>query len=357
MQKTPTSLSHPSSFEDLLLDFATNNPHDLLVKITLSDLDVARHYFQTHLPKHIYNRLDWSQLKLVDVPIIDEKLTSLHSDLLFFVPFISDGLKNTTQKNPEKNQREWMCLYIVHEHQSTVDPQMPYRILQYMMGVWNDFRKQHGIQKSRHPLPHILPIVFYTGERKWTAPLKFQDMFPQTYGMKVFVPHFNLLLIDVQKTDLQKYRPIHKLFMMALMMKFIRRTQFLDVMLEHGLELSLIWKHDEVYYHQMMTYIVGVKGEEGMNDIKQMSDLDKLIEATKSPHLDPNSALAKILHQMIENRKEGMKQGQKEIITNMYNKGQSVEFIAEMVNLPIQSVMDVLKKETTQEENSTKNQT
>ena len=96
-----------------------------------------------------------------------------------------------------------------------------------------------------------------------------------------------------------------------------------------------------------------------------MSDLDRLIEATKSPHLDPNSALAQILHQMIENRKEGMKlglekgleKGKHEIITNMYNKGQSVEFIAEMVNLPIQSVMDVLKKETTQEENSTKNQT
>ena len=93
-KKTSPSLSQPSSFENLLLDFATNNPHDLLVKITLSDLDVARHYFQTHLPKHICNRLDWLQLKLVDVPMIDEKLTSLHSDLLFFVPLKTDMSKH-----------------------------------------------------------------------------------------------------------------------------------------------------------------------------------------------------------------------------------------------------------------------
>ena len=83
--------------------YAKNNPHDLLTKTVLSDLEIATFYLKTHIPKHLKGKLDWSKLRIEDVPMIDEKLDVVQPDILYRVPLID-------------RSEEFMFFYLLHEH-------------------------------------------------------------------------------------------------------------------------------------------------------------------------------------------------------------------------------------------------
>ena len=69
------------------------------------------------------------------------------------------------------NGRE-VIFYLLVELQSTVDFQMPYRLLQYMIGIWNDWIKntdRNETKRKDFKLPVIVPIVLYNGDEPWTV--------------------------------------------------------------------------------------------------------------------------------------------------------------------------------------------
>ena len=83
------SIRNPKEIPPELLElYAKNNPHDLLTKTVLSDLEIATFYLKTHIPKHLKGKLDWSKLRIEDVPMIDEKLDVVQPDILYRVPLI-----------------------------------------------------------------------------------------------------------------------------------------------------------------------------------------------------------------------------------------------------------------------------
>lgn len=56
-------------------------------------------------------------------------------------------------------------MYIVIEHQSKVDFNMPERMTRYCMELMRDIRKS-TIKKTKTV---ICPIVLYTGDKKWNV--------------------------------------------------------------------------------------------------------------------------------------------------------------------------------------------
>ena len=78
------------------------------------------------------------------------------------------------QGDTEDTDADALLIYILIEHQSTVDKTMGYRLLSYMVQIWKSQRKQwknEDIPESERRLQPILPILFYTGDRPWTAPV------------------------------------------------------------------------------------------------------------------------------------------------------------------------------------------
>ena len=65
-----------STPKTLLERYAKNNPHDLLTKTILSDVEIARFYLPQSTSKE---KLDWSKLTIEDVPMIDEHLDPTRS--------------------------------------------------------------------------------------------------------------------------------------------------------------------------------------------------------------------------------------------------------------------------------------
>ena len=129
-------------------------------------------------------QMDFQSLLPAERSLLSETLREREADLLYRVPF-----------RTEKGTRE-VLIYILIEHQSTIDDLMAYRLLNYMDLVWEKHRNlwnRRKTPKAERKFPPILPIIFYTGDTPWKTPVDFADLVDLPEDLKSFVPRFEIL--------------------------------------------------------------------------------------------------------------------------------------------------------------------
>ena len=142
--------------------------------------------------RELVETLDFSQLVQINRSFISDTLREQESDIVFRVPFHT-GL-----------EADELLIYILVEHQSTVDATMGFRVLFYMTQIWDSQRREwesDNVPKSEWRLHPILPIVFYTGARRWNAPLSLTGMMDIPAVLSRFIPTFDTLFLNVKEID------------------------------------------------------------------------------------------------------------------------------------------------------------
>jgi predicted transposase/invertase (TIGR01784 family) len=97
-----------------------------------------------------------------------------------------------------------VIFYLLMELQSSVDFQMPYRLLVYMMGIWRDVLKNiqpEEAERKEFRLPPIIPIVLYNGRDKWTACRSFKETLAEAELFKEYIVDFEYILIDINRYE------------------------------------------------------------------------------------------------------------------------------------------------------------
>ena len=136
--------------------------------------------------------IDFSQLSQINRSFIPDNLREQESDLVFSVPSRS------------KSETDELLIYILIEHQSTVDSTMGFRVLFYMIQIWDSQRREwesNNVPKSQWRFRSILPILFYTGEQRWNTPLTLNAIMDIPDLFSRFVPKFDILFLSVKETD------------------------------------------------------------------------------------------------------------------------------------------------------------
>lgn len=96
---------------------------------------------------------------------------------------------------------QWIYVYILIEFQATVDRWMALRMQVYVGLLYQDLIKRHGVDACAR-LPPVLPLVFYNGERKWSAPCELGElMTAPPAGLLPYQPSLKYFLIDQQRLD------------------------------------------------------------------------------------------------------------------------------------------------------------
>src|ERR1051325_8633605 len=75
-------------------------------------------------------RLDFERLELIDRSFVLDDYRQREADLVVRVPYQTDAGSQD------------VIVYVLLEHQSTVDPWMPFRLLFYMLRIWDDERRR-----------------------------------------------------------------------------------------------------------------------------------------------------------------------------------------------------------------------
>ncbi|MDZ4289452.1 MAG: Rpn family recombination-promoting nuclease/putative transposase [Prosthecobacter sp.] len=182
--------------------------NDGYFKAVFSQPEQAAAFFQGHLPAPVAAHIDWSSLTPVPTTFVKRSLQQAHSDLIF---------------SAKAGGRE-VLLYLLFEHQTTVDPAMPLRLLNYVLEILNAHEKEHGL-----PLPAVLPFVLHQGPQTWTVSTRFEDLLelPEDLAADLlpYLPKFTHALLDLTQFDPAKDEHHAQMQVVLQLMKLAREKR------------------------------------------------------------------------------------------------------------------------------------
>jgi len=264
-------------------------------------------FFKQYLSPEILNAIDLNHLEPCQQSYIDSELKLMQSDVLY--------------KTSIHEQLGY--LYLLLEHQSTPDKLMPFRMLKYHMGIWDDHLKQtkeKGNKENRdHGLPLIVGLVFYNGREPYTYSCDIKDLInaPMLLIEKVWNKPFQL--IDVRNVADEEMREHLWSGILAFFMKHIYERDFLPFLKKVISELSRLEQHDGTDYAiSLLNYVLNA-GE--------TSDVEQFVEIVKGSLSEKaGGTVMTIAEQFIERGKkygieQGMQQGMKQGIQQGVQKG------------------------------------
>lgn len=166
-------------------------PHDAVFRRILGEPANAASQLRAVLPPALVDRLDLDRLARVPASFVDDALRWRHCDLLFTAPTPGGEV----------------FLYVLIEHQSSTDVLMPFRMLQYMVRIWDHYLREHP-RATR--LPAVIPLVVHHDRRRWSGPTQLRDLLAldadTAEAARGFLPEFRFLLDDLACVDEQTLR-------------------------------------------------------------------------------------------------------------------------------------------------------
>lgn len=159
----------------------TDKSHDKLIKDILKDKkEVAGLINQFFRPNE---KVEASNLQKCSNSFATKKFKSQEADIVY-----------------KLNDKD---IYFLIEHQSIVDYNIPFRILDYSIDIVQEWKKGKRINKiSKYPT--VVPIVIYTGQAKWNVPknIKYQQIKVITY--EKYRIDFGYNFIDVNEYNIEE---------------------------------------------------------------------------------------------------------------------------------------------------------
>ncbi len=160
------------------------HPHDDLFQAVFSSSENVLAILGAVLPPEILSALDLDSLEPEPNKFVDDELHPALSDVVFRARLAG---------------REARICFLV-EHQSTVPPLMPWRLLRYLVRYWERWLRDNE-KTSPRTLPVVIPIVLHHGAKPWSGPRSLADVLDLPDDLKAVVaphvPSFAFLLDDL----------------------------------------------------------------------------------------------------------------------------------------------------------------
>lgn len=236
-------------------------------------------------------------------------------------------------------------IFFLVEHQSSIDNNMPYRILNYCIDIIQEWKKSRKIrQETRYPI--IVPIIIYTGNDKWKIPRNFSEKQIGDYVFENYKINLEYNLIEINKLSKTFLLQKQSLFGYGMIIEKSKNKQELKENLE------LIVKHvknkeqlDEI--RNMILYLLNDSLEEGAKD--------ELLEQIQIKMIKGGDIMSSLYERLVnENREmirkgkregkmEGRKEAKLEIAKKLIKKGEDEKSIIEITEIGRKD-LEILKR-------------
>jgi hypothetical protein len=160
-------------------------PHDALFKQTFGVPRHARGELRAVLPPSMVQRFDWRTLRALPGSFTAVRGKSRHADVLLSVRVRGGGE---------------VLVYVLLEHQSTLERWMVVRLLGYLVRIWERWLDEHAGVEC---LPPIVPVVVSHAPGGWRAPVALADAFgvdgETLEALRPHLPLFRMVLDDLSR--------------------------------------------------------------------------------------------------------------------------------------------------------------
>lgn len=163
------------------------------------------------------------------------------------------------------------------EHQSTVNIDMPRRILEYSTELMREIKKNKIELKN----PLIIPIVIYTGNQPWNIPTNFSDTQTFNSSNKSFVINQVYRLIDIHSYSIDKLKNIHNKISYMLLIEKCKNHLELAQTLEY-IAIHANTSNTKEWVNNLVTYVFA----KTLDDTSKSKILKLLYEKEKNENME-----------------------------------------------------------------------
>ncbi len=238
---------------------------------------------------------------------------------------------NVVYKIKDKN------VFILIEHQSSVDLKMAYRVKCYKNAIVEEAINKKKITEKNYKIPKVIAIVLYTGRREWQ----------------------NLLISDTEE-KMEEYIEPENEYTLVDSNKFSREELLEDTLMTSKAMLIEKSKNTEELYQNIEDVIKNQKEKNALNKIQ----LEKLVQYELAETKDEKmikgfiekirnakgedeimtNASRIINNEMRKQREAGIKENQEKVIRRLKLMNLSTQQIAKAVELEIKEVEKILNE-------------
>ena len=204
----------------------------------------------------------------------DKMFKEMLSDKKSTVDFINSFLHlNLVEDDIEKYEKEFRTsefsnveadvvykiknknVFILIEHQSSVDYKMSYRIMRYKYAIIESAIDKKRLKEKSYRIPMVIPVVLYTGKRKWKR-LLINDIEEKVEGYAE--NWLGYTLIDVNEFSKEElYRNIEEVINIQK-----EKKAFDNLQLEKLIAYELSGTEDKNIMHEFIEKIRDIEGSE-----------------------------------------------------------------------------------------------
>jgi len=293
----------------MVSEVSLSNPHDVFFKALMTDLRMARRFFELHLPEHFKSLCDLSTLQLQPGSFVESNLRQHLSDILYAVHMAG----------------QTGYIYCLLEHVTRAKPTTAFQILRYQIAAMHQAMKQ-GHEKP----PVVIPLLFYRGQKSpYPESCDPFECFanPQLARATLLAPH---VLVDLSVIPDEELATHGEIAMMELLEKHITLRDLIDLinyLTDPKLRqpLSTDQFKSVVYYLEAAGHSDNYQAffEKFNRSTSQISD--KTIMQTLGDYLRQEG--------MQQGMQQGIDQANRENAKRMLQQGTDDQFIALVTNL------------------------
>jgi len=291
-----------------------HQPHDSFFKKSLGSLAVAKDFLKAHLSPEIIQRIEWTTLRPTNKSYVKAHLTQLHSDVVYSCQV----------------EGKQAYLYTLIEHQSTADPMLPFRMLQYNVSLMEEHLAQGHKQ-----LPIVINLCLYSGKKTpYPYSTNIYDCFedPGLARAAMFKP---LELIDLN-THAQEELAQHG------------QADLVQILLKHSQKRAfLAWiKANPDLVQRLFKRLYGISGVVYILGVEEKNSAEEIIKAIESVAPNQKENIMTALRQLNqESKQEGMQTRNLEIAKGMLKKGYKPNEVKEVTGLHGEEINALIKSE------------
>jgi predicted transposase/invertase (TIGR01784 family) len=304
--------------------------YDRSFKDLFSRPEMVRDLLTGFVQEDFIDDIDFSKLQKLGTTYILEEYEKRETDLIL--------------KLNIKGQEAY--LYILIELQSTPDKFIALRVLEYLIGFYQDLLKQK--ENLPDKLPPVFPIVLYTGKDPFNCAVSIEELIDKPYKkLMKYIPRFEYYKIAINEVNEGKYGELIELENIVAACFNVVRAKTKKEMKEALYKLrEIVRKYGDYLQRALDIWLKKFLEKKGV-DIekitliggKEMIDevIDQIYEEGKEKGIAEGKEKG-----IAEGIEKGKEQGKLEMIKKFSKKGFSLEELAKITELSVEELKKLL---------------
>lgn len=228
-------------------------------------------------------------------------------------------------------------VYFIIEHQTKIDYTMPLRMLEYKLEVMRSAIRGKNINNKNEKVPIVVPIVLYTGHKKWDAKLDLAGI--QLEFKEEIKDHIRYNLIDVNECTEEELLQNETFVTKAMLIeKTTDVKKFIEVI--HEINQNIKIKEDKELLENIIKFDYECKLGNELTEklIKDLKGDDGMLASAEMVWKEFDGYF-------IRGRKQGKREGKREnmieIAKTMLKENFSISQIAKITKLTEEEIRDI----------------